>query len=78
MREVLLAAVDAVDVAGVTPAGTVIFRRNGRVIGRARVVNGTASVVLSRRIRPRGRFVAVFQGGSRYAASKSSPLILPA
>jgi hypothetical protein len=78
VREVLMAAVDAVGVSGVTPAGTVVFRRNGRVIGRARLVGGTAMLVLSVRIPARGRFVASFQGTSRYRTSTSAPLILPA
>jgi hypothetical protein len=78
VREVLVAAVDVADVAGVTPAGSVVFRRNGRVIGRSRLVGGTATLVLPARIPARGRFVAAFQGGSRYRASQAAPLILPA
>ena len=50
VREVLLAAVDALGATGVTPIGTVVFRRKGRVIGRARLVGGTATLVLSRHI----------------------------
>ncbi len=78
VREVLIAAVDAVGVAGVTPAGTVVFRRNGRAIGRARLVGGTAMLVLPGRIPARGRFVASFRSNPRYRASTSAPLILPA
>jgi hypothetical protein len=73
-----MAVVDAVGAAGVTPTGTVVFRRNGRVIGQARLAGGTATLVLSARIPARGRFAASFQGGSRYGASQSAPLILPA
>jgi hypothetical protein len=78
VREVLVAAVDAIGVAGVTPAGVVIFRRNGRVIGRGRLVGGAATLVLPGRIPARGRFVASFRGNSRYRAGASAPLILPA
>ena len=78
-REELVAAVDAIGLAGVNPAGTVVFRRNGRVIGRVRLVGGTASLVLPRRIpraRPVRRDVPGQCRGS--AASTSALLVLPA
>ena len=59
---------------GVTPTGTVVFRRNGRVIGRAKLVGGTATLVLPRRIPGRGRFVAQFQGGKRYRGEQVQSL----
>ena len=76
-REELLAAVDAIGLAGVNPAGTVVFRRNGRVIGRVGLVGGTASFVLPRRLPARGRFVASFQGNARFGGSSSALLVLP-
>jgi hypothetical protein len=78
VRLVLTAAVDAVGVSGVNPAGTVVFRRNGRVIGRRRLVGGTATLVLPVRVSARGRFVASFQRTSKYGTSTSAPLIVPA
>jgi hypothetical protein len=77
-RQVLLAAVDAVGATGITPVGQVVFRRNGRVIGRAQLVGGTATLVLPRRIRARGTFIASFQGNPRFGPSTSAPLILSA
>lgn len=78
IREALEAAVTAIDVTGVTPTGTVVFRRNGRVIGRTRAVNGTATFLLPGGIPARGRFVAQFQASKHFGASKSAPIILPA
>jgi hypothetical protein len=71
----LSAAVGAPGLPGVEPAGTVAFLRNGRVVGRSRLVDGTATLLL-RRIRGRGRFVARFEGNPRFGASASPPLIL--
>jgi hypothetical protein len=78
VRQVLMAAVNVVGVIGLTPSGTVVFRRNGRVLGRARIVNGTATLVIPLRIPARGRFVASYQSTRRYRGSTSVPLVLPA
>ncbi len=75
---VLEASVGAEGIAGITPIGTVVFRRNGKDIGKARLNNGVAMLALGRQIPARGKFVAGFQGGSRFLASTSSPGILPA
>src|SRR5262249_11369590 len=77
-RQVLLAAVDAVGEAGSIPGGQIVFRRNRRVIGRAQLGGGTATLVLSGRMPARGTFVATFQGNPRFGSSTSAPLILPA
>ena len=77
-REELVAAVDAIGLVGVNPVGAVIFRRNGRVIGRVGLVGGTASLVLPKRNRGRGQFVANFQGNARFGGSMSALLVLPA
>ncbi len=78
IRTVLLAVVDADGAAGVTPVGSVVFRRGGRVIGRARLVNGTAALAIPARFKARGHFVAQFQGGKKFAASGSAVLDQPA
>jgi hypothetical protein len=75
---VLEAQVVAIGVTGITPAGKVVFRRNGRVIGRAGLTGGTARLTLGRRTPPRGKFVASFQGGPQFKSSTSPPLRLPA
>jgi hypothetical protein len=77
-RQVLLAAVDAVGATGIIPVGRVVFRRNGRVIGRAQLIGATAMLVLPRRIPARGTFIASFQGNPRFGPSTSAPLILSA
>jgi hypothetical protein len=56
------------------PAGTVVFRKNGRAIGSARLANGTAVLRLRGKAAPSGRFVARFLGSTRFAPSKSAPI----
>jgi hypothetical protein len=56
------------------PAGTVVFKKNGVTIGRSRLKGGTAVLVLGRRV-PRGKFIAVFQGGARFRGSTSPPVV---
>ncbi len=58
------------------PSGTIVFRKNGHTIGSARLKNGTAVLVLSRRAAQSGRFVARFQGNSRYRPSSSAVLVV--
>ena len=70
-RYVLTASVTTGGESSAAPAGTVIFRRNGAILGKAKVKNGTAVLVLGRRARPQGRFIANFQGSQRFLASKS-------
>ena len=77
VREVLLAAVNAVGVAGVTPAGSVVFRRKGRVIGRAKLVDGTATLVLPRHIPARVDSSRSSRAASGIARVNRQPLILP-
>ena len=76
VREVLQANVIAIGGLGVEAAGTVVFRRNGRIIGRARLNNGTAFLKLGRHVPTRGKFVAAFQGSPRFKANTSSPVRL--
>ena len=56
-------------------SGTVVFRKNGRTIGSARLKHGTAVLTLSARAAKRGRFVARFQGTKQFGPSKSAPLV---
>jgi hypothetical protein len=76
LRYTLIASVDAEGDGSATPAGTVIFRRNGSIVGKAKLKNGTATLVLGRNFRPQGKFVAAFQGNSRFLPSKSLPFTL--
>jgi hypothetical protein len=78
LRYVLIASVTTQGEAFVTPSGSVIFRRNGAVLGRAKVKNGTATLVLARNFRPKGKFVADFQGNQRFSPSKSRPFVFAA
>ncbi len=71
---VLEASVVPEGVTGITTTGTVVFRRNGAVIGRARLNDGTAALSIGRKAPNRARFVAAFQGGSRFKASTSPRL----
>jgi hypothetical protein len=71
---VLVASVIPEGVTGITAAGTVIFRRNGSVIGKARVDDGTAILSIGRNAPKRAKFVAAFQGSSRFKASTSPRL----
>ncbi len=77
MRDILEADVIAIGGAGISPVGQVVFRRNGRTIGRARLNNGSALLILGRRIPARGKFVAALQGGSEFNTSRSAPLRIP-
>jgi hypothetical protein len=77
-RDILEANVIAIGGVGVSPVGSVVFRRNGSVIGRARLNNGAALLKLGRHAPARGKFVAAFQGSSRFTASTSPPLRLQA
>jgi hypothetical protein len=57
-----------------SPAGIVVFRRNGRTLGKAKIAGGVAQLVLGRS-RPSSKltFVAAFQGNSQFQASTSIP-----
>jgi Bacterial Ig-like domain (group 3) len=60
--------------AAIVPSGTVVFRKNGHVIGSAKLKSGTAVLVISRRVAQNGRFVAKFQGSTRFRQSTSEPI----
>ncbi len=56
------------------PAGTVAFRRNGKTIGKAKVVGGTAVLSLGSHAPASQKFVAAFQKSESFLASTSPPL----
>jgi Bacterial Ig-like domain (group 3) len=71
----LLVAMTSTVTGTLVPSGTVVFRKNGRTIGSARLTNGTGILRLRGKAAPRGRFVARFQGTSRFGASNSAPIV---
>jgi hypothetical protein len=57
-----------------TPTGTVVFRKNGRSFGSARLKGGVARLVLGRKAPgSQAKFVASFQKNSRFRSSSSPP-----
>ena len=72
-RYVLVATTTSTAV-GLVPSGTVVFRKNGHVIGSAKLKNGTAVLALGRRGAQGGRFVARFLGSARFRPSNSNPI----
>ncbi len=77
-RYTLVASVAPATATSTAPVvGTVVFRQNGKVIGKAKLKAGTAVLAIGRRP-PRGKFVAQFQRGTDFKASTSPPLVLPA
>jgi hypothetical protein len=78
LRYLLVAAI-APETAGstATVVGTVVFRKNGTVIGRAKLKAGVAVLSIGRKP-PRGRFVAALERTTNFKASTSPPLVLPA
>ena len=77
-RIVLIATVVAEGSASLIPTGTVVFRSNGVSVGKAKVKNGTAVLVLGRNAKRNREFVAAFQANSRFKGSASAPTKLPA
>ena len=74
-RTVLVATVDTPGLTGLSPSGVVVFHRGRRVVGRARLVLGTATRVLRRRFRPGGVFFATFKGNARFGRSRSLAIV---
>jgi len=72
-RIVLIATVAASGSDSPTPSGTVVFRSNGVSVGKAKLQNGTAVLVLGRNAKRNRAFVAAFQGSSRFKGSTSAP-----
>jgi hypothetical protein len=74
VRLLLTAIVAAEGGTSIVPSGIVAFRRHGVVLGKAKLKNGIASLLLGRRASHTGRVVAAFQGSSRFRPS-SSPAV---
>ena len=55
-----------------SPAGIVVFRRNGRTLGKAKIAGGVAQIVLGRSLpNSKLKFQASFPGNSQFQASTS-------
>jgi hypothetical protein len=74
IRYVLVATVNPGGDTSFVPSGTVIFRRNGAIIGRLKLKHGTAVLTLGPHL-PRGKFRAVFEGSSRFQPSTSTAIV---
>jgi hypothetical protein len=73
-KSVLVATVTAVGDTALTPTGTVVFRKNGRSVGSARLKGGVARLVLGRKAPgSQATFVALFQKNARFRSSSSPP-----
>jgi Bacterial Ig-like domain (group 3) len=77
-RIILIAMVAAEGSDSLIPSGTVVFRQNGVSVGKAKLRNGTAVLVLGRKAKRNRAFVAAFQGSSRFKGSMSAPVRLQA
>ncbi len=74
VRYILIATVANESSASPAPTGTVIFRRNGKKIGTARLSGGTAVFSLGSRAPVNQKFVATFQGSASFLSSTSPPV----
>jgi Bacterial Ig-like domain (group 3) len=73
-KYILVATVTADGDPALTPTGTVVFRRNGRSLGSARLKGGVARLVLGRKAPgSQAKFVASFQKNTRFRSSSSPP-----
>jgi len=73
VRYVLVATV-ANESSAPAPSGTVVFRRNGKTIGKARVSGGTAVFSVGSRAPVKQKFVASFERNPSFVASTSPPV----
>ncbi len=74
VRYVLIATVANESSVSPVPAGTVVFRRNGKKIGAARLSGGTVVFSLGSRAPVNQKFVATFQGSASFLSSTSPPV----
>ena len=74
-KYILVATVASDGDPDLTTSGTVVFQKNGRSLGTARLKHGVARLVLGRKA-PGGnaRFVAAFRKNTRFGASRSGPV----
>jgi hypothetical protein len=73
---ILVARVDVTGNSGLVPTGTVVFRRHGKMLGRAALRGGVATISLGRRAPRPGTYVALFRGNTRFGASSSTTVVL--
>jgi hypothetical protein len=72
---ILVATVTANGDPALTPTGTVKFKKNGHLLGNARLKRGVARIVLGRKAPgSKAKFVASFQKNTRFRASSSLPV----
>jgi hypothetical protein len=74
VRYVLVATVADESSALPVTAGVVLFRRNGRTIGKARLNSGRAVFAIGSRAPVNQKFVATFQGSASFRSSTSAPV----
>jgi hypothetical protein len=74
VRYILVATVSDELSASPVPAGIVVFRRNGKTLGKAKLKGGAAAFNLGSRAPVGQKFVATFQGSASYHASTSPPV----
>jgi hypothetical protein len=73
---ILVAIVSADGNPALTPTGIVVFKKNGRSLGSARLKGGVARLVIGRKAPGSGaKFVASFQKNARFGASRSAPVV---
>jgi hypothetical protein len=76
-KYILVATVTADGDPSLAPTGIVVFRKNGRTIGSARLKGGVARLALGRKAPDnQAEFVASFQKNSRFRSSSSPPVNL--
>jgi hypothetical protein len=74
-RYVLVATVTTNGDSALTPIGTVIFRKNGKSLGSARLRSGVATLVYrSKAAESPAKFVASFDKNTRFRSSTSLPV----
>jgi hypothetical protein len=73
-KYILVTTVTAGGATALTPTGTVVFRKNGRSFGSARLKGCVARLVLGRKAPgSQAKFVASFQKNTRFRSSSSPP-----
>jgi len=75
VRYVLIATVVNDATGSPVPGGTVVFRRDGRTIGKVKVKGGVAAFSLGSRAPANQKFVATFQKNASFLASTSPPVL---
>jgi Bacterial Ig-like domain (group 3) len=69
-----LVATTQTSIAAIVPSGTILFRKNGRSLGSAKLKNGSAVLRIGARAAHGGRFVARFHGSARFLPSTSAAI----